>query len=58
MVGGVEGWEGWERGMGEVVRGISGGSVGVMVGMYEGGLEKGNDVIWGGLKKVEWGLVV
>ncbi len=45
-------------GMGEVVGGIWGGRVGVMVGMYEGGLEKGNDVIWGGLKKVEWGLVV
>ena len=45
-------------GMAELVPGISGGTVALIVGIYERALHNANDLISGRFKKVEWGFLV
>ncbi|MCG7277035.1 DUF368 domain-containing protein [Corynebacterium singulare] len=45
-------------GMAELVPGISGGTVALIVGIYERALHNANDLISGRFKKVEWGFLL
>lgn len=45
-------------GMAELVPGISGGTVALIVGIYERALRNANDLISGRFKKVEWGFLL
>ena len=45
-------------GMAELVPGISGGTVALIVGIYERALHNANDLISGRFKEVEWGFLI
>ena len=45
-------------GMAELVPGISGGTVALIVGIYERAVHNANDLISGRFKKVEWGFLI
>ncbi|WP_297846819.1 undecaprenyl phosphate translocase family protein, partial [uncultured Corynebacterium sp.] len=45
-------------GMAELVPGISGGTVALIVGIYERAVHNANDLISGRFKKVEWSFLI
>ena len=45
-------------GMAELVPGISGGTVALIVGIYERAVHNANDLISGRFKKVEWSFLL
>ena len=45
-------------GMAELVPGISGGTVALIVGIYERAVHNANDFISGRFKKVEWSFLI